>query len=102
MKIQDLNNAGAAGAGQAANTRKVETDGAASRRPGASREGGDRVEFSANLRGLSRALSTDSGQRVQRVEALAAQYQSGTYQVDAAAVSHAMVGDALSAAAHAG
>jgi anti-sigma28 factor (negative regulator of flagellin synthesis) len=56
---------------------------------------GDRVEFSGGLGQLSRTISAYDTSRASRVEALAAQYQSGNYQPDTAAISRSMVGEAL-------
>jgi hypothetical protein len=58
---------------------------------------GDRVEFSGNLGRLSRTLATYETGRASRVQALAAQYQGGTYRPDSAAISRGLVGEALSA-----
>jgi anti-sigma28 factor (negative regulator of flagellin synthesis) len=55
--------------------------------------GGDHVELSA----LSRALSSSSATRSQRIARLAAQYQAGQYQVDPAELGQSMVSDALEA-----
>jgi hypothetical protein len=55
----------------------------------------DRVEFSGNLGRLARALSTYGTSRANRVQALAAQYQSGNYRPDSSATSQAMVRAAL-------
>ena len=53
--------------------------------------GADQVELS----GLSRALHASASSLNSRVEQLAAQYQAGQYQPDAAAISRSMVGEAL-------
>ncbi len=58
---------------------------------------GDRVEFSGNLGRLSRTLATYDTGRASRVQALAAQYQGGTYRPDSAATSRGMVSEALGA-----
>jgi len=58
---------------------------------------GDQVEFSDGLGRLSGALSGFQTGRSARVQALAAQYQNGTYRADSAATSRAIVGEALSA-----
>ena len=62
-----------------------------------STSGGDQVEFSGKLGRLSGALSAFQTDREARVQALAAQYQNGTYRADSAVTSRAIVGDALSA-----
>ena len=58
---------------------------------------GDRVEFSGTLNRLSRSLATFESGRANRVQALAAQYQSGNYKPDSAATSKGMVAEAMSA-----
>ena len=57
----------------------------------------DRVEFSSTLGRLSQALSTDASGRASRVQALAAQYQSGSYRPDPMAITKGMIDDALAA-----
>jgi hypothetical protein len=59
---------------------------------------GDRVEFSGNLGRLSRTLSTYDTSRADRVQSLTAQYQSGAYHPDSAAISRGMVSEALGSA----
>jgi anti-sigma28 factor (negative regulator of flagellin synthesis) len=44
---------------------------------------------------LSRAMGSFGSSRQSMVQSLAAQYQSGTYKVDSAAVSSSMISDAL-------
>jgi hypothetical protein len=56
---------------------------------------GDHVELSNALGTLARVLSSFGSGRASRVQALAAQYQSGQYQPDALATSRAMVADAM-------
>jgi anti-sigma28 factor (negative regulator of flagellin synthesis) len=58
---------------------------------------GDHVEFSGNLGRLSRTLSTYDNSRASRVQALAAQYQSGNYRPDSAATSRGMLSEAVAA-----
>ena len=60
-----------------------------------SRAGSDRVEFSSTLGSLSRAMESYSSSRESRVQALSAQYQSGTYKVDSAAISRGLISEAL-------
>jgi anti-sigma28 factor (negative regulator of flagellin synthesis) len=57
----------------------------------------DRVEFSGALSRLSRVLTTFDSARASRVKDLAAQYQSGSYRPDSAAISKGLVTEALSA-----
>lgn len=56
---------------------------------------GDRVELSSTLATLSRALSASGSERANRVQALAAQYQSGNYHPSSAATASGMVSEAL-------
>ncbi len=57
----------------------------------------DRVEFSGTLSRLSRTLTTFESSRASRVQALAANYQKGSYKPDAAATSKGLIDDAMSA-----
>jgi anti-sigma28 factor (negative regulator of flagellin synthesis) len=57
----------------------------------------DQVEFSSTLGRLSRAVANDSTQQQSRVQAMAAQYQSGRYQPDSMAIGRAMIADAVNA-----
>jgi anti-sigma28 factor (negative regulator of flagellin synthesis) len=99
MQIHNQSPTGATGAAAAraqVTQRSGQTGASESSRSAPS---GDRVEFSSALGSLARAISTDSVGRANRVQALASQYQSGSYKVDSAATSLAMVTDALSAEA---
>jgi len=55
----------------------------------------DRIDFSSSLGILARTLSTYKTSRSARVQALAAEYQSGDYRPDSAATSRSMVTEAL-------
>ena len=57
----------------------------------------DRVEFSGTLSRLSRTLTTFESSRASRVQALAANYQNGSYRPNAAATSKGLIADAMSA-----
>jgi flagellar biosynthesis anti-sigma factor FlgM len=57
--------------------------------PGAA--GTDRVELSDSTGSLAQALKADARQREARVQGLAAAWATGSYQVDARAVSKAIV-----------
>jgi anti-sigma28 factor (negative regulator of flagellin synthesis) len=61
----------------------------------ASSGGSDHVSFSSALGSLSRAMQSDVSSREAKVQALAAQYQSGSYAVDSTKVSQALVSEAL-------
>ncbi len=56
----------------------------------------DQVEIS-NLAGHLSALTSDSPERLSRIEKLSADFQARRYQVDAAVISCAMVEDGLGA-----
>ncbi|HWB87419.1 MAG TPA: flagellar biosynthesis anti-sigma factor FlgM [Bryobacteraceae bacterium] len=58
---------------------------------------GDRVEFSGTLSRLSHAMATHDSARANRIQALAAQFQSGTYKPDSTATSRGIVSEGLSA-----
>ena len=100
MRIEDRNISGAA-AEQSARAKETEkaSSGSAARASSSPGGFGDRVEFSEGLGQLAQAISTFGAERQARVQALASQYQSGGYKVDAAATSGAMISEALSATA---
>jgi anti-sigma28 factor (negative regulator of flagellin synthesis) len=100
MRIDDRNISGAA-AEQSARARETEKAGssAAGRETSSPGGFGDRVEFSEGLGQLAQAISSFGAERQERVQALASQYQSGGYKVDAGATSRAMIGEAVSATA---
>jgi flagellar biosynthesis anti-sigma factor FlgM len=56
----------------------------------------DSVELSGFAGRLSQTMEATSASRAQRVAELTAAVRSGSYQVDASAVSHAMVSQAIS------
>jgi hypothetical protein len=98
MRVYDTNLTGtsAAETGRAQETQKIErgTQSQASRMGGA---GSDRVELSGALGRLSQTLSSFQQDRASRVQALAAEYQSGRYRPDSMATSGAMVSEAVAA-----
>jgi anti-sigma28 factor (negative regulator of flagellin synthesis) len=100
MKIYDSNTSGipAGGAQRTQETQQADRS-SAGRSTTAGSGNGDRVEFSGTLGRLSRVLSTFQADRSNRVQALAAQYQSGTYQPDSAATSRAIIAESLGGAA---
>jgi hypothetical protein len=53
------------------------------------------VEFSSTLGRLSQALAVSGSERASRVQALAAQYQSGNYQPNSLATSRSIISEAL-------
>ena len=100
MRVDDRN---LTGAGPAQSGRAKETE--KSNRNQAVRTGtaatdqtdqtGDRVELSGTLETLSRVMSAFGSERANRVPALAAQYQNGSYYADSAATAGSMVSEAL-------
>jgi hypothetical protein len=99
MRIYDVNLTGpsAAESGRAQETQRSDRAGGA-RTGGTGANGtGDRVEFSSTLGRLSQAMSAEGSARASRVQALAVQYQSGSYRPDSAATSKDMVAEALAA-----
>jgi anti-sigma28 factor (negative regulator of flagellin synthesis) len=97
MRVNDRNLTGTspAASGRAQETQKLNRNEGV--RPGtaATDKGGDRVELSSTLERLSRAMSASGSERSSRVQALAAQYQSGNYHPNSAATARGMVSEAL-------
>ena len=97
MRIYDRDLTGAAEAGRAPEMQRAGRENrSGSAAPGA-QASDDRVEFSSRLGRLSEAMSASTAERANRVDALRVLYQEGRYGVDSAAVSRAMVSEALSA-----
>jgi anti-sigma28 factor (negative regulator of flagellin synthesis) len=96
MRVNNGNTAGAtAETGGTQNVQKSgQSGGAAS---GGLDPNSDSVEFSSALGRLSRAVANDSAQRQNRVQTVAATYQSGRYQPDSMAISRAMIADSANA-----
>lgn len=95
MKIYDLNLTGSAAAGMSRTQETQKSGTSGTSRAGTAAGADDHVVFSSALGRLSKAISADDAQRSNRVRELAAQYASGGYRVDAAAVSRAMLTEAL-------
>jgi len=97
MKVVDrnLNSGSPVESGRAQETHRASTTtgSAAATQAG----GGDQVQFSNTLGSLARAMSTFNANRASKVQALAAQYQSGTYRANSQATSRTMVAHALTA-----
>ena len=93
MKVtsQDVSQSGVAGAGGAHDAHKSAGSGGTNK----SSSGGDHVDFSSALGSLSRAMSSDSSGRHSKVQALAAQYQAGSYTPDSMAISRGLVSEAF-------
>lgn len=100
MKINEFNGAGGpASTGGSQEAQKTGRSGAPQNGAANGAQSGDRVEFSAGLGQLSRAISSYGSERSSQVESLAALYRSGNYQPDSAATSRAMISEALSGGA---
>jgi len=99
MKIYDQNILGTS-ASQTGRAQEAQNAGRASGSKGAGAKAdasGDQVEFSGSLSRLSRTLGNFEASRAERVEALAAQFQTGNYRPDPAGTSRGMISEALSA-----
>jgi flagellar biosynthesis anti-sigma factor FlgM len=97
MRIYDRDITGSAAA-EAGRTQETQKTGRGPARVTPMRDSNaDRVEFSSTLEQLGRATAAEGEVRTQKVEQLAAVYASGAYRVDAAAVSRAMVAEAVNA-----
>jgi hypothetical protein len=97
MRVNDRNTLGAAavGTGRTADTQKSErADGA---RASGVEHSSDRVEFSASLSRLSRAISVDNAQRNSHVQTLAAAYKAGAYQPNSLGASRGLIAEATGA-----
>jgi flagellar biosynthesis anti-sigma factor FlgM len=95
MRVTNQNLTGAASAGTS-NTQDVQKSGNSSSSSATANAGGDTVELSSTMGSLSRAMQSFGSSRTSQVQSLAAQYQSGTYKVDSAAISRGMISEALS------
>ena len=93
MRIYDRNLTGTTAA-ESGRAQKADHFEAGSAR-GTAGSDGDCVELSSSLGRLARVLGADQSDRASKVAALTAQYQSGNYRPDAAAVSSRMVADAM-------
>jgi anti-sigma28 factor (negative regulator of flagellin synthesis) len=99
MRVNDQNVTGASAGGAGRTQEAQRSERSAGARAGTPASGGDRVELSSTLSSLSRALSESRGGRAAKVQALAAQYQSGQYQSDSTATSRAIIGEAVASMA---
>ena len=97
MKVDNRNLTGAtpAESGRTQETGKSNRNQAVPTGTAATDRTADRVELSSTLEALSRAMSALGSERANRVQALAAQYQSGGYHADSAATARGMVSEAL-------
>lgn len=100
MKIYDHNLSGTSAA-ETGRAKESQTAGRAGTSTSSTTAGGgvpaDSVEFSGGLSQLSRAISSVDQARANRIQALTAEYQNGTYKVDAMATSKSMIAEAMSA-----
>ncbi len=96
MRIYDVNLTGssAAEAARAQEAQRTERGGS-SRNAGVSSGSGDSIEFSSSLGRLSQTMASYASSRSSRVDALAAQFQSGAYRPDSTAISKGIVSEAL-------
>jgi anti-sigma28 factor (negative regulator of flagellin synthesis) len=96
MRIYDQNLAGMSAPESGRSQETQQTGHAETRSPAArSAAGGDQVELSSTVNSLSSALSAYNANRGAKVQALAAQYEAGTYRADSLATSRARVADSL-------
>lgn len=98
MKIYDRNLTGtsASETGRTQETQKAGNTGSGKSVSGLDGSS-DRVEFSGTMGQLSRAVATFESTRADRLQTLAAAYQSGTYRSDSLATSKGMVAEAMGA-----
>jgi len=92
---QNLTGATPAESGRAVETEKSNRSQGVQTGTSATDKTGDRVELSSTLETLSRALSASGSERSSRIQALAAQYQSGNYYPDSASTARSMISEAL-------
>lgn len=97
MRVDNRKPTGTAAAesGRAQETEKSNRNPGVRSGAAASGKSGDRVELSSTLEALSRAMSAFRSERANRVPALAAQYQSGSYYANSAVTASSMVSEAL-------
>jgi len=103
MRITDRNLTGASAAetGRSQETQAAERENSARENNSGGGSTTDHVEFSGTLARVSQALAASNASRSTRVNALAAQYQSGTYRADSLATSRGIVSEALNASGEA-
>src|SRR5579862_4352784 len=96
MRIYDQNPTGASAAESSRAQETQRTAQGSAHQTGKAAGPADSVEFSGALGRLSRTIAADGANRQARVQALAAQYQSGQYHVDSLQTSRAIISDAMS------
>ena len=92
---RDLTGTASAEAGRSQETQKTDREPTTTSSQ-ASSGTGDRVELSSGLASVSRALTSYSADRASKVQQLSAQFQSGNYHPNSAAISQGIVAQALS------
>ena len=95
MRVYESNISGAAAAGTGRTQEARGTETTAGKPASSSNALGDRVELSQALGSLAKAMTVDSASRASRVAALAAQYQSGSYQPNSQATAASLMAEAL-------
>jgi flagellar biosynthesis anti-sigma factor FlgM len=100
MRIYDRDLTGTASAesGRSQETQRAKQETATTQSQSGSASS-DRVELSSGLAGVTRALAAYGSDRTSKVQQLAAQFQSGSYNPDSLAISQGMVAQALSGGA---
>ena len=98
MKIYDSNLSGTA-ASETRGSQDVQRSGGKNRTGQVSSMGSgvDQVELSGTLGQISRTLSAFQSGRANRVQALAAQYQSGSFHPDSMAIGQSIVQEMMNA-----
>jgi anti-sigma28 factor (negative regulator of flagellin synthesis) len=101
MKVYDRNMTGAsaADAGRTQEAQKAQSTSSSKTAGAAGAGSSDSVQLSSTLGSLSRAMSSFSSDRSAKIQSLTAQYQSGSYNADSAAISTNMVSEAIGASA---
>ena len=91
MRVDQRNLTGAVETGRAHGSQSIGQDGRPISSTTSGGSGTDQVELSS----LSRTLHASAASRSARIDQLAAQYQGGQYQPDAAETSRSMVSEAI-------
>ena len=97
MRIVDNSTANSSPAqtGRTGASRPVESTGSNPSGSGQVSQSGDSVQLSGFSGKVAQSLQSDASARAEKVEQITTAVQSGTYKVDAKAVSHAIVRQAL-------
>jgi anti-sigma28 factor (negative regulator of flagellin synthesis) len=86
-----------AAASEASRSEELTRAGNAAKQPAGApaSEGGDQVQISSLSESIAAGSSQQSAAQVHRLSQIAAQFENGTYHVDAAQLSKAMIANAL-------